>query len=253
MAPRPSVAGTRARLVRELKSLGRPKPGFDLRAYLGSPLPTIAVPVPELRRLGRREARALQSVAPEGRRRVLDALWGGTTIDARLLAIEILDASHDLRDDESWAMLDRWVEDATGWCLTDSIGSAPVSGFLEADPRRYRPLLRWTKSTSLWRRRVVLYAMRGDVRAHRLDRPFEVFDRLLHDPEFFVQRAVGTWLRECWKVDRLRTERYLRDRSPGIPRVVLTVATERAPPEFRRKIRALNGYRTERAASSDAA
>jgi 3-methyladenine DNA glycosylase AlkD len=235
-------AHPRDELVRELRRLAHPTPGFDLQAYLGSPLPTLGVAIPDLRRLARSSAQTLRSWPSGARRTLLRSLWNGATVEERLLAIELLDALPELSDEATWRMVDRWVDDATGWCLTDSIGSTPVSALLVDHPRRFAEVLRWTRSPNLWRRRVALYAMRRDVRARTLDRPFEVIDRLLHDPEFFVQRAVGTWLRECWKVDRTRTERYLRARSSSLPRVVITVATERSPDRFRAELRSLNGY-----------
>ena len=73
--------------------------------------------------------------------------------------------------------------------------------------------------------------------AGELDKPLQVLEKLLHDDEFWVQRAVGTWLRECWKQDRPRTETFLRKHIRGLPRVVITVATERAPKALRAELR----------------
>jgi 3-methyladenine DNA glycosylase AlkD len=62
-------------------------------------------------------------------------------------------------------------------------------------------------------------------------------EKLLHDDEFWVQRAVGTWLRECWKKDQGRTEAFLRKHVKGLPPVTITVATERASKSFRVELR----------------
>ena len=70
-----------------------------------------------------------------------------------------------------------------------------------------------------------------------LDRPFRLLEQLLYDKEFWVQRAVGTWLRECWKEDRSRTEAFLRKHARGLPRIVISVATERAPKTLREELR----------------
>ena len=98
-------------------------------------------------------------------------------------------------------------------------------------------MVRWTKSENLWRRRIAVYGMRDFVFAGKLDRPFDVFKRLLYDDEFWVQRAVGTWLRESWKQDRKSTEAFLREHARGLPPVTITVATERAPKAFRQELR----------------
>ena len=73
--------------------------------------------------------------------------------------------------------------------------------------------------------------------AGELDQPFRILEKLLYDDEFWVQRAVGTWLRECWKRDRRRTEAFLRKHIRGLPRVLITVATERAPKALRDELR----------------
>jgi len=106
-----------------------------------------------------------------------------------------------------------------------------------ARPARFRDLQRWAKSGNPWRRRVAVYALHDWVLAGELDRPFRLLRALLYDEEFWVQRAVGTWLRECWKRDRRRTEAFLRAHVRGLPRVVITVATERAPKALREELR----------------
>ena len=109
---------------------------------------------------------------------------------------------------------------------------------MRARPERFADLLRWTKAKNVWRRRIAVYAVHDFVFAGELDEPFQVLERLLYDEEFWVQRAVGTWLRESWKKDRARTEAFLRSHVRGLPKVVITVATERAPKTLRDELRA---------------
>jgi len=79
--------------------------------------------------------------------------------------------------------------------------------------------------------------MRDFVSAGELKKPFTLLERLLYDEQFWVQRAVGTWLRECWKKDKQGTEKFLLKHASGLPRVVITVAAERASKAFRRSLR----------------
>ena len=106
-----------------------------------------------------------------------------------------------------------------------------------AKTARFRDLVRWTRTKNLWRRRASTYALHRFVRRGELDKPFQLLEKLLYDDEFWVQRAVGTWLRECWKIDRPRTEAFLRAHVSGLPRIVISVATERAPKAFREELR----------------
>jgi 3-methyladenine DNA glycosylase AlkD len=106
-------------------------------------------------------------------------------------------------------------------------------------PDRLRDLTRWGRSDDLWRRRASLYALSRTIRSGGVDIALRMIDPLRSDPERWVQRAVGTWLRECWKVDEERMRRYLTRRVGDLSPVTLTVASERASPQERAKLRAL--------------
>ena len=150
----------------------------------------------------------------------------------------LLDAYSKILDDASCHVLDTWVDEATGWGLCDWLALGPIATIVHREPRRFREILRWTRSRNPWRRRIAVYAVHDFVFAGELDEPFQVLERLLYDEEFWVQRAVGTWLRESWKKDRTRTEAFLRSHVRGLPKVVITVATERAPKALRDELRA---------------
>src|SRR5881397_790936 len=119
----------------------------------------------------------------------------------------------------------------------NALASGPIAGLVFAKPSRFRDLLRWTRAKNIWRRRASTYGLHRFVRAGELDKPLQLLEKLLYDEEFWVQQAVGTWLRECWKKDRRRTEAFLRDHAEGLPPVTITVATERAPKAFRLELR----------------
>ena len=231
------VDASRRNLVNQLKSAKRPPSKFDLQSYLSSPVPVLGVSVPQLRAIisaFRKEHRELEA---DELNRLAAALWRGSTFEEKALAVELLNRYSHTLDDVSWRLLDAWVDEASGWGLCDWLGSGPVSTMANARPARFREILRWTASNNLWRRRIAAYALRGFVHAGELDKPFQLLERLLYDEESWVQRAVGTWLRECWKKDRRRTESFLRAHVRGLPKVVITVATERAPKAFREELR----------------
>ncbi|HYS99404.1 MAG TPA: DNA alkylation repair protein [Thermoplasmata archaeon] len=231
-----NVRVERKRLVNELRRRARPSKG-DAQAYLGSPVPVLGVSVPDLRELNsafRKDHRNLES---DDLNSLAAALWSGPTFEEKAVAVELLNGYAKRLNEASWRLLDSWVDEASGWGLCDWIGLGPVTKMVSAKPARFRALMRWTKSRNLWRRRIAVYGLRDLVFAGELDKPFLLLERLLYDEEFWVQRAVGTWLRECWKKDRKRTEAFLRTHVRGLPKVVITVATERAPKSFREELR----------------
>lgn len=231
----------RLRLLRALRIHADNAPAGALRSYLGSPLPVLGVRSPALRKVARTARGRLASLRPAALRSVLHALWGGDWFEERVLAIELLSTYAHVDDPHAWELAGRWVDSATGWALSDSLASGPVARMASAKPERFDELLVWTSSANFWRRRASTYALRDWVFAGELARPLRLIGRLVHDPEFWVQRAVGTWLRECWKRGRGRTERFLRRHARELSSTAITVATERAPKRFREELRRRHG------------
>lgn len=218
----------------------RPAPGdVDPVAYLSSPVPVLGARVPELGALVRALDRRDPPPRPVDRRRLAARLWRARTFEERVLAVMVLQRTRQYRDAATWRMVRAWPDHATGWALSDTVSMGLLAPAVFESRDRYREVASWVGSRNVWRRRACLYAMGRLVRGGDLDRPFRVIDRLAADPEPWVQRAVGTWLRECWKQDRPRTERYLRAQRARVSRLALNVALERAPAATRAKLRAL--------------
>ena len=231
------VDALRRELLDPIRRLG--KPGGDPRAqkYLGSPYPVLGLSSPQMKGIVSSFVRAHRTLDPKTVNALADSLWRGKVLEEMWAGIVILSLYHKRWDEASWRLVDRWVDDAVGWGLCDALALGPVADMVYRSRGRFREVLRWTRSKNFWRRRISTYAMRAFVRAGELDKPLALLERLLYDKEFWVQRAVGTWLRECWKKDEKRTAAFLRRHARGLPRVTITVATERAPKRFREELR----------------
>jgi 3-methyladenine DNA glycosylase AlkD len=229
--------GERRRVLRELRARTGSSGIASLRTYLGSPVPVLGVSVPDLRAVASAVARRLGGRSRAEARKLVRLLWEGTSFEEKEVAIELLGRPPLVEDELTWRLGAGWVDTATGWALSDSLASGPLATQVAAHPARFAELLRWTRSKNIWRRRASTYALRAWVRAGELDRPFEILTRLRGDRERWVQRAVGTWLRECWKRDPARTERFLRREVRHLAPVTITVATERAPKRLREELR----------------
>jgi 3-methyladenine DNA glycosylase AlkD len=235
------VEEARRRIVAGLRAKAHPPKAFDLQAYLGSPYPVLGLSTPEFRSVMSAFHADHRRLTPTEVNDLAAALWSGKTLEEKVAAINLMSQHADVLDERSWALADRWVDEAIGWALSDGLAAGPISTMVAKWPQRFRDLMRWTKSKNFWRRRASTYALNDLVRRGDLDRPFQLLERLLYDEEFWVQRAVGTWLRESWKQDRRRTEAFLREHVRGLPRVTITVATERASKSFREELRRNRG------------
>ena len=229
----------RLALVRELHKHRKLPRAFPLQSYLGSPYPVLGVSTPAMRKISGDYFKAHRDSSNTHLNTLANSLWKGKTFEEKILAISLLNRFHTILDEGTWRMMDGWIEHSKGWALCDSLGSGPISTMLRKDGSKFRKVLNWTSAENFWRRRISTYALRDIVYAKDLKRPFILLEKLLYDEEFWVQRAVGTWLRECWKRDNTETERFLLKHAKGLPRVTITVATERAPKPFREKLRSL--------------
>ncbi len=234
------VPAEKARIVAALRGQARPGSWEKLQAYLGSPVPVLGLATQQLRDVHKVFAKDHEGLRSAEVNVLAAALWEGDTWEEKVFAIGILDRHRDVLDSASWSLADSWVDVATGWALSDGLAAGPVSFMVRSQPKRFAEILRWTKAENYWRRRASTYALNEFIRSGDLDKAFRLLKRLLHDEEFWVQRAVGTWLRECWKQDAKRTEGFLLAHSPGLPPVTVTVATERSSKAFRAKLRAKN-------------
>lgn len=238
------VAAARTELVDQIRKMPRSPPTIDLQSYVGSPVPVLGLSVPQVRSILKDFWRAHRELDEKSMNALARALWPGETFEEKVVAIGLLSQYEKILGDDSWTLADGWVDEATGWGLSDSLAAGPVAGMVRSKTARFREILRWTRATNPWRRRASTYALHRYVRAKDLDRPFQLLTKLLRDDEFWVQRAVGTWLRECWKVDPKRTEKFLLSHiRRGLPPVVVSVATERASKSFRARLRRMNPWK----------
>jgi 3-methyladenine DNA glycosylase AlkD len=236
-----NVAAERRKLVAEIKRLGKPGGDAWLQHYVGSPYPVLGLSSPQHGAIQAAFVKAHPDLTAKEVNALAASIRKGPTTEEKWLAVGLMDRHTKILNEASWRLLDRFVDDSVGWGLCDGLGSGPVSKMVRANPARFRELMAWAKSPNPWRRRVALYALRDFVYAKEFDKPFALLEKLLYDEEFWVQRAVGTRLRECWKRDRSRTEAFLRKHAKGLPKVVITVATERAPKAFREELRRKRG------------
>lgn len=119
------------------------------------------------------------------------------------------------------------------WDLVDLSAPNIVGEYLSDKSRR--PLYRLVKSPSLWERRIAMLATFALIRRREFDDALAMADRLLHDQEDLIHKAVGWMLREIGKRDMGVLETFLKPRCTGMPRTMLRYAIERFPEERRQR------------------
>jgi 3-methyladenine DNA glycosylase AlkD len=189
----------------------------------------IGLTVPQIRTL----ARELKAASLE----TVERLLTHPIHEARALALMIMTMQYEragvpgrTRIFRSYV---RRLEHVNNWDLVD--GSAPtlVGGELER-AAALKLVDRWSRSRSVWERRVAVLATLTAIRNAEFALTLRLCERLLEDEHDLIHKACGWMLREVGKRDERALTRWLDRFAPRMPRTMLRYAIERFPERRRR-------------------
>ena len=168
--------------------------------------------------------------------RLASELWKSGIYDlmtaaARILGHREIDASPQL-----WQILDIWLDDVDGWALEDVLAPAAWKCLLH-DPALLDDLERWTTHPDKWRRRAALIYTLPYAKAGRdPERVLGWAAAYAADPEWFIQKAIGWWLRELSRHDGPRVVRFLQSHWHQLQGVARKEAGRRLDAESARRL-----------------
>ena len=197
----------------ELKALGDEAKAVEMAAYHKVGREYLGVSVPVIDGLARewREGRDL-----EARLALADALWGSDVHEARIAAAKLLTQARIRPDEGAWRLIASWVPQFDGWAIADHVMNAGQRRLL-ADPSRLDEVEGWLAHESFWVRRAALvgtlpWTHIRNPKAEdlaRTDRILGWLERLADDRQWFIQKAIGWWLRELSKHDPERVQGWM--------------------------------------------
>jgi 3-methyladenine DNA glycosylase AlkD len=165
-------------------------------------------------------------------------LLNAQNYDHRLGAVSILDwkarnkgTSAEEKREIYQAYMDHH-KNIDDWGMVDRAAPYVVGGYL-FDKDRF-PLYELARSANPMERRTAIVSTYFFIRQDQIDDTFRIAEMLVHDPEHFVQTAVGSWIREAGKKDEVRLRGFLDQFAQGMPRVALRYAIEKLDPELRK-------------------
>lgn len=136
-----------------------------------------------------------------------------------------------------------WVNHVDNWGHSDSL-SKFLSRLVEAPETKEKMLahiLKWNTSKNLWERRQSLVALFYYARTKKQHLPFdfviELVHNLIHDQEYFVQKAVGWTLRETYNVYPKQTFNYLKEHITSLSPYAFTASTEKMSEKEKRSLK----------------
>ena len=205
--------------VEQLVALADLARAQDMRSYHKADRFYLGLTNPQINDLTQEWRTALD--APE-RVTLADGLWQTNVYEARLAAAKLLTQARIRPDDAAaWDLISSWTPDFDSWAIADHASMAAQKR-LVADPNRLDHLEKWIISDHMWTRRAALVStLSWTKQNHPKPDDLIIRDRVLGwaatlvpDRNWFIQKAIGWWLRDLSKHDPDRTKAFIAQHGP---------------------------------------
>ncbi len=178
------------------------------RRYLGVPVPLIE----DMTRLWRTQATLEERVA------LAEALWQSDIHEAKVAAAKLLTQARIRPDDAVWRTITGWAPGFDAWAVADHACNAG-SRRLAADPTRLDEVETWLDNSNMWTRRAALVITLPFTKSNNPTEEEQAIRarilgwgaRLAPERDWFIQKAIGWWLRELSKHDPARVRDWLAE------------------------------------------
>lgn len=161
----------------------------------------------------------------------VEKLITNTYFEARMGAVSIMDfqaRNKKTTADERKKLYTLYMKRhdcINNWDLVDRSAPYVVGGYLIDKDRK--PLYKLAKSKNIWERRTAIVATYFFIRQNEIEDTFKIGELLVYDKEDLIQKAVGSWIREAGKRDKVRLLSFLDTYASTMPRVTLRYAVEK--------------------------
>lgn len=213
----------------EIKKYADPQRAiFDAR-YLKSRREHWGVSVPQCALLAKTFAKQLE---PDELLSLAESLWMTDRYDPRICAAKLLSLRAVKPSKKLWKMLLRFLKSVDGWSLEDSLAHVAWKCLL-ADNTLLDDLETWTQNPNFWMRRAALvYTLPFAKQGQDPERMLGWASVYAQDPEWFIQKAIGWWLRVLGVHNPDRVILFLNNHWHELKPVAKKEATRKLPTAY---------------------
>lgn len=218
-----------------LEALADPAKAAEMAVYHKAPRRYLGIALSDVEPLVA-DWRAGASVAE--RVRLAAGLWESDLHEARIAAAKLLTQAR-IREDEAlvWGELQRWVPGFDAWAIADHACKA-IERRLAAEPARLDVVAGWATDQRLWVRRAALVATLPWAKlTHPSAEELAARERILGwaaamvaDRDWFIQKAIGWWLRTLSLHDADRVRRFVAAEGAALKPFARREALRRSQP-----------------------
>jgi 3-methyladenine DNA glycosylase AlkD len=217
------VASTEARLLQALRPLGSPERAEQEKRYQKSRWDHWGVPLPSM---GVAIKKTLGDLSQEQALDLCRRLWREPVWDLKIVAGRILARKSIAPDAKVWGFVTERMPELDGWAVADNLASVASRCLIE-DPGRLDVVETWIENPHLWTRRAALvFTLPWAKEKRDPERMLGWAVRLAEDPEWFIQKAIGWWLRALSKRDPNRVRMFLTEHGEKLRGVAKREATK---------------------------
>ncbi|HEY3402439.1 MAG TPA: DNA alkylation repair protein [Ohtaekwangia sp.] len=161
----------------------------------------------------------------------IQKLFKSPFYEVRMGAVSIMDFQarrKNISEEERKTLYKLYIDNhnrINNWDLVDRSAPHVIGGYLADKPRNV--LYKLAKSKNAWERRTSIVSTWFFIRQNDVDDTFAIAELLVKDKDEFVQKAVGSWVREAGKRDKKRLLEFLDKYAPVMPRTMLRYAIEK--------------------------
>jgi 3-methyladenine DNA glycosylase AlkD len=211
------------RLMQALRTFGSPERAAQEKRYQKSRWEHWGVALPKMD-VAIRET--LGGLSQEEALELCRRLWREPVWDLKIVAARVLALKSVAPDSKVWGFVTERMPDLDGWAVADNLADVASRCLIE-DSRRLDAVETWIESPHLWTRRAALvFTLRWAKSERDPERMLGWAARLADDREWFIQKAIGWWLRELSKRDPARVRRFLAEHGEKLMGVARREATK---------------------------
>ncbi len=122
----------------------------------------------------------------------------------------------------------KWIDN---WGLVDRSAPYVVGGYLHDKDKK--ALYDLAKSKNPMERRTAIVSTYYFIKKNEIEDTFKIAEILVNDKDEYVQKAVGSWIREAGKKDEEKLKKFLGKHATEKPRISLRYAIEKFDKETR--------------------
>lgn len=223
----------KAIVIRELQKLGDPKRAIADQSYHKSSREHWGVSVPACDKLAHLMCKGS---ADEDLLALAKDLWETNLFDPMVYAAKILSFPRIKPSKQLWETIRQFLNQVDGWALEDHLAHVAWRCIL-ADKRLLDELEEWTRHSNFWMRRAALvYTLPFAKPGHNPERMLGWASSYSFDPEWFIQKAIGWWLRVLGEHNPDRVVVFLNIHWENLKGVARKEATRKLSTEWQKKI-----------------